>query len=175
MLPNLLNQDNKEALETYCDILLMLRDMLDDNTNKKPHPKNAVINHVISLAIRKATDSVHPFNYSDSGKKAAQFVSEKSKGSKRLILEHVIPIACLRKHILKNWQQWERDDLRDFLIEYSITAIITKEEDDALKKNGLRQRMPKDISDLDPSIDKFARYNYRDGEGKKIIEKFSER
>ena len=28
MLLNLLNQDNKEALETYCDILLTLRDML---------------------------------------------------------------------------------------------------------------------------------------------------
>ena len=133
MLLNLLNQDNKEALETYCDILLTLRDMLDNNTNKKPHPKNAVINHVISLAIRKATDSVHRYDYSVSGKKAAQFVSKKSQMSTNntdsLICEHVIPVACLRKHILKKWQHWKRDDLRDFLLEYSITAIITKEED----------------------------------------------
>lgn len=159
-----LDKRNKEALETYCDVLLALRDMRDTENLKKSKkelsPKNSVLNRIIDSAIRKATDSAHPFGYSDSGKETAQYISiaaldQRNNGNADgLICEHIIPISILKKHIVSNWANWDRNSLRDCFLEFSATAVITKEEDDRLKAQGLLKDMPPNCT----INDKFSRY-----------------
>ncbi len=161
-----LDKRNKEALETYCDVLLVLRDMRDTGilkkTKKELSPKNSVINRIIDLAIRKATDSAHPFGYSDSGKEATQYISiaaldqRNNNNADGLICEHIIPISVLKKHIVNNWANWARDNLRDCFLEFSATAVITKKEDAQLKTKGLLKDMPSNCT----INDKLSRYDH---------------
>lgn len=168
-----LDEKNEEALLTYCDVLLKLRDMQDRENLAKPRaelsPTNSVINRIISRAIRGATDSAHPFGYSDTGKDAARYISEdaffqKEKGkTEGLICEHVIPISVLTKHILDAWADWKREELFQCFLDYSITAVVTKEENKRLKEKGVHQTMP-----LGKTInDKFSRYEFADIQWKK--------
>lgn len=163
-----LEKRNEEALLAYCDVLLVLRGMQDKDNLARPKnelsPTNSVINRMISRAIRNATDSAHPFGYSDSGKDAAQYDSEdalkqKERGkTEGLICEHVIPISVLRRHILDGWADWKREELFSCFLAYSITAVVTEKENKRLKEEGLHQVMPpgKTISD------KFSRYEFAD-------------
>lgn len=159
---------NEEALLAYCEVLLVLRGMQDKDNLARPKnelsPKNSVINRMISRAIRNATDSAHPFGYSDSGKDAAQYVSvdalrQQERGTTGgLVCEHVIPISVLRRHILDGWANWKREELFRRFLDYSITAVITEDENKRLKGKGVHQVMPpgKTIND------KFSRYIFAD-------------
>ena len=169
-MPLVLAEKNSEALLAYCDVLLKLRDMQDkDNLDRRKAgervglaPRNAVINRMISHAIRNATDSAHPFGYSDSGKYAAQWISEDAKmdllngSSAGLICEHVIPVSVMTSVIIDHWDDgsWDTKRLKCFFEKYSITAIVTERDNERLKTKGVHQAMPpgKTIDD------KFSRY-----------------
>lgn len=155
---------NLEALNAYCDVLLMLRNLRDKENLARPkkalNTTNAVINRMISHAIRNATDSAHPFGYSDSGKNAAQWISHAAQAqldngnAKDLIAEHVIPISVLTDYIVERWDTWDRDDLVKCFQMYSVRAIVTAGEDSALGDAKLRHRMP----DACAIEDTFSRY-----------------
>jgi hypothetical protein len=164
------NEKNTDALLAYCEILLKLREMQDkDNLSRRKAgekvsllPRNAVINRMISHAIRNATDSAHPFGYSDSGKYAAQWISEDALTDLRngnpscLICEHVIPVSVLTSEMFSRWDKecWDTNRLKSFFESYSITAIVSDRDNEQLKSKGVHQAMPpgKVIDD------KFSRY-----------------
>jgi hypothetical protein len=170
------NAKNLDALTAYCEVLLALRDMQDaayrgrrqKSWKKKGGmlPKHSVINRMISHAIRNATDSAHPFGYSDTGKVAAVFISHDAneqldRGDKKgLVCEHTIPVSELEDYIRDQWINWE-DDLPNRIemlskcfIDYSVRTILTKKQDGWLDRDKLRKGMPpgKTIKDT------FSRY-----------------
>lgn len=165
-------KNNKEALKTYCDVLLVLRDMQGtENLRKSKSEKDAVINHIIAFLIREATDSAHPFGYSDSRKIAAQYISEKAwvqliknDNAEGLIGEHIIPIGVLKEYIFEHWAKWRCDELIDCFRKFTVTAIVTKEDDAQLKKAGVHSSMPEGCSIKDDMSEdgKFSRYKYAD-------------
>lgn len=165
---------NLKALTAYCEVLLLLRDMQDEPyRGRRPTrrdgnmpPKSSVINRMISHAVRKATDSAHPFNYSDTNKDAAVFISHKAceqlkQGDKDgLVGDHTIPVSELEDYIRDQWINWKGDlpnqieMLSKCFIDYSVTTILTAEENGRLNKAKLRTCMPlgKTINDT------FSRY-----------------
>lgn len=171
-------KSNQKALKAYCEVLLMFREMHLQIPKKELSEKDAVINHIIALLIRKATDSAHPFGYSDSGKIAAQHISPNAweqlidkENADGLTCEHIIPISILKEYIFEHWANWECGDLEDCFQKLSATAIVTKEDDNQLKKTGVLSRMPKGCSikkDMSED-DKLSRYRHVDIKLKSLV------
>lgn len=157
------NDKNQEALEAYCKVLLKLFELQDPDfrgprpwKKSKLSPSASVINRMISAAIRGATDSAHPFGYSDSGKTSAQYISEKAEPlwnsgeHSGLKNEHIIPVSVLENHIRENWEKWNVENLAACFIKYSIRAIVTSDEENRLRRSDMPYGKTID--------DKFSRY-----------------
>jgi hypothetical protein len=160
-----LYEPNKQALDDYCEILLMLRDVLGRKERAKKNTN--VLCYLIRSVIRDATDQVT--RYSGSGKDAAQWISEDAKAflestgkidkakcfdNKHFVFEHVIPIRVLVSNILQRWTHWTKKELRKFLLDYSVTAVISNSENNRLNPkfnttlgSDLRNDMPRTGSD----------------------------
>ncbi len=176
MTQHKLDDDNEKALRSYCGILLSLRKMLaTENPNSgKKDPVNSPIRRVIAATVRLATHSAHSYGYSDSGKLAAHFISKgaaaklESGNNTDLVCEHVIPVGVLNGHIVQGWDKWNVEHLMACFRHFSVTAVITKEEDAQINRAGLRSKMPEGFSGLSDTCDKFARYNHK-VDGKPLI------
>jgi hypothetical protein len=85
--------------------------------------------------------------------------------AERLIKDHAVPIAVLRKILIERQPQGKAE-IRDLLIQHYRLGVLTKSEDDALSAGGLRSRMPGNWCGNDP----LARYSACGIEGRAISE-----
>jgi hypothetical protein len=75
---------------------------------------------------------------------------------KKTILEHSIPVSITKNYIIS--KEISQEDLRYILRNSGFVAILTREEDERLKKNGLSRKMPTDWSGFGDNSEK--RYSF---------------
>lgn len=87
---------------------------------------------------------------------------EKTKESKEFIFEHIVPKKIFIDYILDNptfFNGMRYQEIKKLLDKILVGCVITKEEDQKLKANGLKQKMPKDRTDiLEIAKNPWARY-----------------
>jgi hypothetical protein len=136
------------GLEQHCKVAaLILKDM-----EINPHTK-----HHIRSALREASLKVTPNKGTNKDK--ATLMSEKSLkqmktgDKKELYLEHIVPVSVINECVLKlNNPTWKQ--ISEIIIEWTILAIITKDENKVLRDQKLSKTMPHTWD----GVDKLARY-----------------
>lgn len=87
---------------------------------------------------------------------------EKTKESKEFIFEHIVPKKIFIDYILDNptfLNGMGYQEIKKLLDKILVGCVITKEEDQKLKANGLKQKMPKDITNISEiAKNPWARY-----------------
>jgi hypothetical protein len=73
----------------------------------------------------------------------------------RLVVDHAVPIAEIRRLLVADESLWEASKLRGFLRYHFRRGVLTKNEDNKLRSQGLGSRMPVGWKAWD---DPFARY-----------------
>lgn len=148
----------------HCEIVVLLVTRSD-----KGHPS---VKHHIRSAIREASNHVG-FAPGDA-KHSARYMSlaamkaMQDGNSEGLIAEHVVPVSVITEMIM-NLESPTTKKIADLLMEYTIRAVITEEEDGRLKKSKLGKAMPEPVV-----CDKFARYKAIDPKIELIDNQFSE-
>ena len=76
----------------------------------------------------------------------------------RLIKEHSLPVSVIYKLLFEEKYHCEKD-IESFLINYYKLGVITKEEDDKLTKNKLKDAMPEGWNKYKSVFDRYKEVN----------------
>lgn len=143
-----ISQNNLFGLEEHCKAAALILNKMEIN----PHTK-----FIIRTAIREASLKVtsrRGVGKQKASHMSAAAVKRMEQGLKDdLFLEHVFPVSKINEMVLglprPTWQ-----GIKDIVVEWSVLAVITKEENNRLKELGLSKSMPAGWD----GKDKYARY-----------------
>jgi len=149
-----MNKDNhsiwdEEGFWRHCEVAaLIFREL-----GKDPHT-----NHHIRAAIREASYKVRSVPGRE-GKSGAKWMSKDAESKmisgdcSALIADHVVPISVITEMIYKA-ESHDKKSIGEIVREWSIFAVITKQEHEKLRLSKLYHRMPPEWN----HNNKFARY-----------------
>ena len=127
----------KESVRNFCAVASRLLLTM---------PINAASKHVVRTALRSAVNKSCPNYRGNDNKKNVQYVSAKAarllkSGVGGLVADHAMPLSLLWKSIYSE-KIFEVDKLVEIVGQYSVMVLLTKDEDDLLRKAGLAKKMP---------------------------------
>jgi hypothetical protein len=154
---------SQERMRNFCAIASFIL---------KGMPQNHATKFAVREMLRKAVTYSCPEYKGGSSKRNVKYVSreaEKALRERSAVPEadHAIPIAALIKLVYER-QMYELEELLRLVSDskYSVTALVTKDEHEALTKAGLKTKMP---PEWDGQTD-LARYEHVRIQLKKVAE-----
>lgn len=161
---------NENGLLGHCEVAALIIRELGETPHTRTHVRNA-IRAASEHAIKQETQS------SGNLKETAQNMSVLAHnrmvndGScENLVGEHVVPVAVLYWMSRMGHEELRQRDhsfrdtvelIEEIVIEWSIGAVITRDEHRRLTREGCYQKMPPlwyDLDDVARSTNKFSRY-----------------
>lgn len=139
----------KESIYNLCAVASLLLKQPKQNPSTR-----FAIRTVLRSAANKSCASYH----GNDNKKNCAYISIEAaklrkKGAGRTVADHAVPISEMLKKISAK-RIVNTADLTKFVCQYSTMVLITTEEDNRLRNEGLANAMPTDWN----GVDKFARY-----------------
>ncbi len=141
--------NDREGFITHCKVVELIIHEMEIN----PHTK-----HHIRTAVREASNKIT--TQKGSNKDKAEYISKKAReqiqqGSlEGLIFEHGVPVSHLNSLILKRGKSITWEEIADIIYKGTVLSVVTKTENENLKKLKLSKKMPEEWD----GKDKFARY-----------------
>jgi len=134
---------NQEGIRNLC--LIAYEQLQHDEQDAE---RRFVIRTVLRRAVEKTSGSTR------SNKLKCNYISDGARQElednfSELRADHVVPLSYLYKQLNKNTSV---DSLINLCHDFSTTCLITKAEDDALNKLGLRKTLPDNLTS------KWSRY-----------------
>lgn len=133
--------DNTTYFNTFCEIAFLL---LNRNDKFSP-PIKSIFRHTVREAINHSSDGPGYDN-----KLGAQFMSQnafdqmKRGDLKNLVGDHAVPVSVVVDQIYSDQQIYSTSDISRIIRKLGVRAVITKQEDNILKKKKLTKNMPDD-------------------------------
>ena len=137
-------------------LILNSLDKLNEGNPKYTNVDNPAYKHHIRGAIRSASNKVGCVKSSDN-KKSAHYMSKAAKQQMlsgkmdELMGEHVVPVSIINAKVVDLYQskknigkEIEVHEIIKIVQDWSVHAVITKEEDLKLKESKLTKTMPPD-------------------------------
>lgn len=129
---------NSDYFQIYCGLAAELY--------SRPDKDSAAIKSTIRFVIREATNTASNLPGYDN-KLGSEFMSLKAEEQLKrglfdnLVGEHIVPVSVIIK-VLENGNDFSKENISSTIKKLSAKAVITKKEDDLLKKAGFSNKMP---------------------------------
>ena len=145
------NLYDSEGFWRHCEVVEKLIQLGVD-----PHTR-----HHINQGIREASNKVHNGTTSDT-KKGAHYMSEeagtliRAGQCEELVIDHVVPVSVITEMIF-NLPKQTLDDIGSLIRDWTILAVVTRDQHEDLRRAKLYNRMPVGWNKNDG---KLARYDH---------------